>query len=80
MSHTEQRRTVASRNPATGAVIAHYPIDDAAAIETLLARSQSGFESWRRTPIAERAQMLARLSERLLADIERLAALITTDL
>ena len=80
MSHTEQRQTVASRNPTTGTVIAHYPLDDAAAVETLLARSQSGFESWRRTPIAERAQMLARLSERLMADIERFAALITAEM
>ncbi len=80
MSHAEPPRTVASRNPATGAVIARYPIDDAAATETRLGEAQAGFEIWRRTPVGERARMLARLSQRLLADIERLAALITSEM
>ncbi len=80
MSHAEQPQTVASRNPATGAVIARYPIDDAAGIETLLAQARSGFEGWRRTPVGERARTLARLSERLLAEIERFAVLITSEM
>ena len=80
MSHAEQPRTVVSRNPATGAVIAQYPIDDAQRIEMLLAQAQSGFEDWRRTPVVERARMLARLSERLLAEIERFAVLVTSEM
>ncbi|WP_428377077.1 NAD-dependent succinate-semialdehyde dehydrogenase [Lichenicoccus sp.] len=69
-----------SRNPATGEVFAHYPYDDAAAIERRLAAAQTGYRAWRETPVAQRAAVLARLAGILERDVEALAALITAEM
>ena len=71
---------IETRNPATGAVIASYPVDDAAKIENLLTGVQAGFRKWRDTPVAGRAQVLTRLAAHLEANVERLAGLITAEM
>ncbi len=69
-----------SRNPATGAELAHYPFDDAAAVEQRLAAAERGYRHWRDTPVAQRAAALARLADEIRADAEHLAGLMTAEM
>ncbi len=69
-----------SRNPATGAELAHYSFDDAAAVEQRLAAAERGYRQWRDTPLAERAAALGRLADEIRADAEHLAGLMTAEM
>ncbi len=67
-------------NPATGAVLARYPLDDAAGIERILAGSDAGFRAWRGVPLDRRAEAMNALATALEARREALAALITAEM
>ena len=54
---TQQLQNVATINPATGAVIAHYAVDDPAQVEVLVGRADQGFQIWRATLVERRAEM-----------------------
>ncbi|MBC9250650.1 succinate-semialdehyde dehydrogenase [Pseudomonas alcaligenes] len=62
-----------SRNPATGEEIARYPFQDGAALEHSLQRVHSGFQHWRDTPLAARAEALRRMARALREQAEELA-------
>lgn len=62
-----------SRSPATGQELARYPFDDAAQLETSLARTDAAFRQWRETSIAERVAVLRKMAEVLRANVEPMA-------
>ena len=66
-------------NPATGEVLAEFPvIDDTAALD-LVDRSFAAYRSFRDTPLAERTAMLARIADLHLERIDELAGLLTLE-
>jgi succinate-semialdehyde dehydrogenase / glutarate-semialdehyde dehydrogenase len=67
-------------NPATGETLSTFEEAGPAEIEAALARSAAAFEEWRRHPIAERAELVGRLAEALLASKEELARLATQEM
>ncbi len=77
---TQQLSEVATHNPSTGTILAHYPIDDDAQTEALLAQAHKGFRAWSVTPIEKRAEVLYKVSEMLIADIEHFAGLVTAEM
>lgn len=62
-----------SRSPATGQELARYPFEDAAQLETSLARTDAAFRQWRETSIAERVAVLRKMAEVLRANVEPMA-------
>ena len=77
---TQQPQDIHTINPATGAVIARYAIDDAAQVEALVKEADRGFKAWRAAPVERRAEVLHRLSGVLTNDLDRLAGLITAEM
>ena len=69
-----------SRNPATGALIAHHPAHDAAEVERRLDRSWVAWQSWRRQPVAHRGPALLALAEGLTIHREALSATMTAEM
>ncbi|MVW78942.1 aldehyde dehydrogenase family protein [Bordetella sp. 02P26C-1] len=69
-----------SVNPATGEQLATYPFETAAQLEQALARAATGFATWKRTPLAQRAAAITRLAKALRDDIDRLAGMITAEM
>ena len=67
-------------NPATGAVLARYPLDDAARIERILAASDAGFRAWRGLALERRAAAMDALAAMLEQRKEALAGLITAEM
>ncbi len=67
-------------NPATGETVKEFPSLDAQGVEEALTRAQSGFESWRQTPAADRAAVLTRVSEIYAERGEELASLIALEM
>ncbi|MBF6175055.1 NAD-dependent succinate-semialdehyde dehydrogenase [Nocardia blacklockiae] len=67
-------------NPTTGATEREFPglADDR--IPGIAARSAAGFQSWRRTPVAERAAALARTADLYEKRAAELAAVITREM
>ena len=72
--------TFTSTNPATGETLGEYPAHPPAQIEAKLARAADTATRWRRTPIAERAAMVARLAELLDAEKDRLGRMMTLEM
>ena len=77
MSKASEIETI---NPATGAVIARYPLDDEARIERTVAESGAGFRAWRDLAVERRAEVMAALAATLESRKEALAGLITTEM
>jgi succinate-semialdehyde dehydrogenase/glutarate-semialdehyde dehydrogenase len=69
-----------SINPATGATLAEYPMLAPEQLEARLARSAEAAVRWRRTPVSERARVVARLGELLDAEKDRLGRLMTLEM
>jgi succinate-semialdehyde dehydrogenase/glutarate-semialdehyde dehydrogenase len=69
-----------SVNPATGEVLARFDEHTDAQVEAALARAAATFRSWRKTTFAERARLVARAGEILVADKERLGRLMTLEM
>jgi len=67
-------------NPATGTCSAQFECLGAAEIEACLAASARAFETWRKTPVAQRAELLGRVADDLLAHKRALAALATLEM
>lgn len=62
-----------SRSPATGQELARYTFEDAAQLETALARTDAAFRQWRDTGIAERVAVLRKMAEVLRANVKPMA-------
>jgi succinate-semialdehyde dehydrogenase/glutarate-semialdehyde dehydrogenase len=72
------RRTHAVLNPATGAVLGHLPLADAADLDRALETAARGFRIWREAPPQQRAAVLsgaARLAVERQEQIARIATL-----
>ncbi|MBW8840619.1 MAG: NAD-dependent succinate-semialdehyde dehydrogenase [Sphingomonadales bacterium] len=71
--------TIDVRNPATGAIIARVPDGGAAETRRAIDAADTAFASWRSTLAKERAAVLRRFHELILANIDDLALLITSE-
>ena len=70
----------ATVNPATGETIEEFDTLDDDGVQQALARVQSGFEQWRRTPVDERAAVLTRLAKLYDERADELARTITLEM
>jgi acyl-CoA reductase-like NAD-dependent aldehyde dehydrogenase len=66
-------------NPATGERIATLPADDAASIAAKYARARAAQPAWAATALDERIAAIARFRERVVAEAEALAAVLTSE-
>lgn len=71
---------VISRNPTSGEIIATYPLQSAAELETALQQSASAFAQWRNTEMAQRVKVLRQLGEQLRQRQDKLATLATLEM
>ena len=71
---------VISRNPTSGEIIATYPLQNAAELETALQQSASAFAQWRNTEMAQRVKVLRQLGEQLRQRQDQLATLATLEM
>jgi len=72
--------TFTAINPATGVVIAEYPSHDDQFVHEALATASDAFAQWKRTPIAERAELMNRAAEVLESEIPFAAQLMTSEM
>lgn len=66
-------------NPATGAQIDAVPADDAASVAAKAQRARSAQPAWARAPYAERRACIERFRAALVAQVEPLAATLTSE-
>lgn len=69
-----------SINPVNEERAQTYPEHSPADLERALLRAERAFQSWKKTPIAERARLLKNAAAALLQNIERYAQLITLEM
>lgn len=69
-----------SINPATGDVIATYEEHSTEEVQAIVARAKETFQSWRRTPFAERANLLRAAADILESQKEELAQLMAAEM
>lgn len=69
-----------SVNPATGQVIRQYRPLEAAELQSLISKAGSAYESWRQTPLPQRAGLLRRAAALLCEKKDDLAALISLEM
>lgn len=69
-----------SINPATGEVIRQYDEHDKAHVQQAIEKAQACFLKWRKRPVAERAKLLMTIADRLLADKEAHARIISGEM
>ena len=72
-------KTTAVRNPATGEVIGHVPALSAAETRQAIEAAQAAFAGWRAMLAKERAAILRRLNDLMLANADDLAAIMTAE-
>ena len=72
--------TMRSINPATGDTLAEHPMLSAQELERRLALAADAAPRWRRTPVAERAAIVARLGALLDAEKDRIGRLMTLEM
>jgi malonate-semialdehyde dehydrogenase (acetylating)/methylmalonate-semialdehyde dehydrogenase len=66
-------------NPATGEVIRHVPLGNAADIDAAVAAASAAFDGWRAAPPLRRARILMRFRELMEARKDELAAIVTQE-
>ncbi|WP_369046305.1 NAD-dependent succinate-semialdehyde dehydrogenase [Sinomonas sp. P10A9] len=67
-------------NPATGEVVETFPTATDAEVEAALAAAESAYQSWRETPIEDRAKVVSRIGELFTERADELAAIITEEM
>jgi succinate-semialdehyde dehydrogenase/glutarate-semialdehyde dehydrogenase len=67
-------------NPATGQLEREYPTATDAEISDILGRAERGYASWRRSPKAERTDILRRVAQLYADRADELAAIITREM
>src|SRR5215469_7626905 len=67
-------------NPSTGEQIETFSFYNASEIEEVLARAEKSFQSFRKLPVYQRAQLLSNLAETLRKNKTQLAKVITTEM
>ena len=76
---TSSGRTETLLNPATGEPITAVPHCSAEEVAAAVASAHVAFDSWRQVPVTDRAQVMFRYREKLMARSEEIAALITLE-
>ncbi len=71
--------TTPVHNPSTGETIARTPVGRAAEVEAAVSAAHAAFPAWSETPPIERARVMFRYRELLLAHFDDLAALISRE-
>lgn len=69
-----------SRNPATGEILARYPMQNADQLEQTLTHSAQGFKQWRATPLEQRLTILSQLAGQLRQRQDELAQMATLEM
>jgi len=67
-------------NPATGETIRDYSETSPQEVEQRLAEAARAFDAWRKTSVAERAKLMAKLGDTLRGERDRLAVLMTSEM
>jgi succinate-semialdehyde dehydrogenase len=67
-------------NPSTGEQIETFSFYNSSEIEGVLVRAEKSFQSFRKLPVHQRAQLLSHLAETLRKNKTRLAKVITTEM
>jgi succinate-semialdehyde dehydrogenase/glutarate-semialdehyde dehydrogenase len=75
----ESGKTIAVRNPATGEVIGTVPALSAAETRAAIEAAQAAFAGWRATLAKDRATILRKLNDLMLANADDLAAIMTAE-
>jgi len=68
------------RNPATDQILARVPLSSAEDVDRAVTAAAAAFPAWRATPVLTRARALFALREKLDANREELAQLVTLDM
>ncbi len=71
--------TLSIHNPATGALLAELPADDAASVGAKTARARAAQPAWAALPLADRQACIRRFRAALEAEVEALAATLTAE-
>ena len=66
-------------NPATGRAVGQYPVATAQDLDEALAAAERGFEIWRNTPAADRAEMIRKAGAILASRADEIAPIITLE-
>jgi malonate-semialdehyde dehydrogenase (acetylating)/methylmalonate-semialdehyde dehydrogenase len=66
-------------NPSTGGVIAEVPFCDAGEVDRAVQAAAAALPAWAETPVVERARLMFRFRENLVAHSEELAHLVTRE-
>ena len=66
-------------NPATGAVIAELPQDTPESVIAKYREARAAQPAWAATPLAKRLAAIRRFREFIVSDLERLAAILTSE-
>ncbi|ELP22755.1 Succinate-semialdehyde dehydrogenase, NAD [Pantoea agglomerans 299R] len=69
-----------SRNPATGEILARYPLQNPAELEQTLETSASAFATWKHSSMTDRVRVLRQLGEQLRLREPDLSRMITTEM
>ena len=67
------------RNPATGATIAELQQDDAQSVSAKYLAARAAQPAWAAQPLPNRIDVLRRFRDALTSDVERLAAILTSE-
>jgi succinate-semialdehyde dehydrogenase len=67
-------------NPSTGEQIETFSFYNSSEIEKVLARAEKSFQSFRKLPVYQRAQLLSHLAETLRKNKTQLAKVVTTEM
>ena len=71
--------TLTVRNPANGTTIAELPQDDAQSISAKYRAARAAQPAWADRPLQDRTDMLRGFRDALASDVERLAAVLTSE-
>lgn len=77
---TPSKNSLVSINPATGEILLEIEQDSDNAVESKLRRAVHTFREYRKTPFAQRAQMMTRAAEILEKDKDALGRLMTQEM
>jgi alpha-ketoglutaric semialdehyde dehydrogenase len=73
-------RTSENRDPATGALIGHFPRSSQADVDRAVAAAKAAFEGWRKMPAPRRGEILYRVGEILKERKEEIARILTREM
>ena len=80
MSQITSQTHAISVDPHTGEQIGHYAFENDTALDAALQRAKVGYDTWRRTSLAERSEHLVRLAAALQANAEAFAVMISREI